>query len=119
MRGECASRNRVGPRTVAADLVALNTMLNWATRERDRRREPLLTFNPLRAVKDVAAAGGWSDTATLLRSYQQSDEVTPTQVALEAPKLTARGAGGNEVTPLLTPPQPSTRAGDKAQRQAG
>ena len=25
-------------------------------------------------VKDVAAAGGWSDTATLLRSYQQSDE---------------------------------------------
>ena len=70
-------------------------------------------------VKDVAAAGGWSDTATLLRSYQQSDEATLTQVVLEAPKLTANGAGGTEVTPLLTPPGPATRAGDEAQRSAG
>ena len=35
MRGECATGNQVGPRTVAADLVALMTMLNWATRKRD------------------------------------------------------------------------------------
>ncbi len=70
-------------------------------------------------VKDVAAAGGWSDTATLLKSYQQSDEATLTQVVLEAPKLRANGAGGTEVTPLLTPPHPVTQAGDKTQRQTG
>ncbi len=261
MRGECASGRRVRPRAVAADLVALSTMLNWGTRQRDRGGEPLLSFNPLRGVrlpveknpkrpvetydrylklmevadevdpylplaltlaestgrrigailklrvddldldrlpygwlrfraehdktgheqwvpltesargvvlrhlqaapggewlfgsrvkpskpidrrtldhrlleaygragldrldgglwhpwrrkwaterkgmpiKDVAAAGGWSDTATLLRSYQQSDEATLTQVVLEAPKLRVNGAGGTEVTPLLTP----------------
>jgi integrase len=277
MRGECASGKRVGPRTVAADLVALNTMLNWGTRKRDRRGEPLLSFNPLRGVrlpveknprrpvetydrylklmgvadevdprlplaltlaestgrrigailklrhedldldrlpygwlrfraehdktgheqwvplaqvargvlvehmrhvltgewlfpserkpsqpvdrrtmdrrleeayertglerlegglwhpwrrkwaterkgmpvKDVAAAGGWSDTATLLRSYQQSDEATLTQVVLEAPKLTTNGSGGTEVTPLLTPPLPTTQAGDRAKRHGG
>ncbi len=51
MRGECASGNRVRARSVAADLVALNTMLNWGTRQRDRRGEPLLSFNPLRGVR--------------------------------------------------------------------
>ena len=39
-------------------------------------------------VKDVAAAGGWSDTETLVRSYQQADEATVTKVVLSAPKLT-------------------------------
>lgn len=273
LRGECATGKRVGARTVAADLKALSTMLNWATRERDRQGEPLLTFNPLRGVrlpreknpkrpvetydrylklmdvaetvdprlplavtlaestgrrigailklrredldldrlphgwvrfraehdktgheqwvpmtqlarrvvlehlqrvpaeewlfpgersadkpvgvsvmsrlladayeeadlarlegglwhpwrrkwaterkglplKDVAAAGGWSDTATLLRSYQQSDEATLTHVVLEAPKLTASGSGAAEVTPLVTPPdreERSLRAGN-------
>ncbi|KPK80427.1 MAG: hypothetical protein AMS25_09050 [Gemmatimonas sp. SM23_52] len=49
-------------------------------------------------VKDVAEAGGWRDTATLLASYQQSDESTLTQVVLEAPKLTRNGV---ESTPNL------------------
>lgn len=31
-RGECGSGKKVGPRAVAADLVALHTALNWATR---------------------------------------------------------------------------------------
>ncbi len=39
-----------------------------------------------------------------------SDEATLTQVVLEAPKLRANGAGGTEVTPLLTPPEPEERA---------
>jgi integrase len=39
-------------------------------------------------VKDVAAPGGWSDTETLLQSYQQADEATVTRVILSAPKLT-------------------------------
>ncbi len=63
-------------------------------------------------VKDVAAAGGWSDTATLLRSYQQSDEATLTQVVLEAPKLRANGAGGTEVYPTSYP----TGSGGEAAR---
>jgi len=70
-------------------------------------------------IQDVAAAGGWSDTATLLRSYQQSDEATLTQVVLEAPKLRANGAGGREITPLLTPPHPATRADGKVQLEVG
>lgn len=41
----------MGARAVAADLVALNTMLNWATRQRDRRGEPLVSFNRLRGVR--------------------------------------------------------------------
>lgn len=51
MRGECGSRKRVGARTVAADLVAVQTMLNWGTRQRDGRAQPLLEFNPLRGLK--------------------------------------------------------------------
>lgn len=70
-------------------------------------------------IKDVAAAGGWSDTATLLRSFQQSDEATLTQVVLEAPKLRANGAGGREITPLLTPPHPATQADGKVQLDVG
>jgi hypothetical protein len=42
-------------------------------------------------VKDVAEAGGWKDTATLLASYQQADESTLTRVVLDAPKLTRSG----------------------------
>jgi hypothetical protein len=33
-------------------------------------------------VKDVAAAGGWRDTQTLLNSYQQVDAETVRQVVL-------------------------------------
>lgn len=42
---------KVRARAVAADLVALQTMLNWATRERNGRAELLLDRNPLRGVK--------------------------------------------------------------------
>ena len=33
-------------------------------------------------VKDVAAAGGWKDEGTLLKSYQQADPDTVRQVVL-------------------------------------
>jgi integrase len=43
-------KGKVGARAVQADLVALQTMLNWAARQR-RGREFLLNVNPLRGVK--------------------------------------------------------------------
>jgi hypothetical protein len=33
-------------------------------------------------VKDVAAAGGWRDEGTMLKSYQQADPETVRQVVL-------------------------------------
>lgn len=51
----------------------------WATERKDM------------PVMDVAEAGAWRDTATLLKSYQQSDEATVTRVVLEPPKLTRSG----------------------------
>jgi integrase len=50
----------------------------WAT---------LRKFSPL---VDVAATGGWSDTATLLKSYQQADLETMYRVVSEPAKLTER-----------------------------
>jgi integrase len=50
VRGEVSGK-RVGARAVAADLVSLQTMLNWATSQRTVRNEPLLDRNPLRGVK--------------------------------------------------------------------
>ncbi len=44
-------------------------------------------------IRDVAAAGGWTETRTLLASYQQSDDCTLQHVVLEAPKLYAKGLG--------------------------
>ena len=44
-------------------------------------------------IRDVAAAGGWTETRTLLASYQQSDDCTLQRVVLEAPKLYAKGLG--------------------------
>ncbi len=55
-------------------------------------------------IGDVAAAGGWRDTQTLLRCYQQSDEATLNRVFLEAPKLRSRGAGGTELPHFLPHP---------------
>ena len=54
----------------------------WATERKDL------------PVKEVAAAGGWSDTETLLRSYQQADDATVTRVVLNAPKLTRKWVVG-------------------------
>jgi integrase len=51
MRGECGSGRRVSRRSVGADLVALRTALNWATRQRNGRGAPLLDRNPLFGVK--------------------------------------------------------------------
>lgn len=65
-------------------------------------------------VTDMAEGAGWRDTVTLLRSYQQSDEATPTQVMLEAPKLTAASGGRTQVTPLFTPP-----TGEQGVRRSG
>jgi integrase len=50
----------------------------WAT---ERKHQP---------VKDVAAAGGWKDTDTLLRCYQQADEDTLLTVMSEERKLRER-----------------------------
>lgn len=51
-------RGDVGPtdhpvrsRTVEADLVAVRTLLNWATRQRNGTGRPLLEYSPLRGVK--------------------------------------------------------------------
>ncbi len=55
---------------------------------------------------DVAAAGGWKETRTLLASYQQPDDGTLQRVMLEAPKLYASGVRREaKVTPNLTPLQ--------------
>ncbi len=84
-----------------AELTTLNGGLwhpwrrKWAT---ERKGMPL---------KDVAAAGGWRDTTTLLKSYQQVDDETLVQVILAAPKLYATGAEGErKVAPFPTPPEP-------------
>jgi integrase len=53
----------------------------WAT---ERKDWPL---------KDVAAAGGWSDTDTLLLCYQQADSETLLQVTSEERKLRDRAVG--------------------------
>jgi hypothetical protein len=44
-------------------------------------------------VIDVAHAGGWKETRTLLQCYQQPDEATLQQVVLGAPKLRSDGLG--------------------------
>jgi len=43
--------NKVRARTVEADLVALNTMLNWATRRRNHHGQPVLERNPLHGAR--------------------------------------------------------------------
>jgi hypothetical protein len=50
----------------------------WAT---SRKSLPLV---------DVAAAGGWSDTGTLVKSYQQADNETLLQVMSHSKKITER-----------------------------
>ncbi len=47
-------------------------------------------------VTDVAAAGGWKETRTLLVSYVQPDAATLLQVVLEAPKLCGDGVDQQE-----------------------
>jgi hypothetical protein len=42
-------------------------------------------------LKDVAAAGGWRSTETLLRCYQQTDEATIFAVVSETRKVRAMG----------------------------
>jgi hypothetical protein len=44
---------------------------------------------------DVAAAGGWSDVATLLRCYQQPDEATMLSVMSHPRKILDRVSGRN------------------------
>jgi integrase len=45
-------------------------------------------------LSDVAAAGGWSDTSTLLNVYQQADQETMYRVVSEPSKLVERGGRG-------------------------
>lgn len=52
MSGQCSSSGKpVRARAVAADLVALSIMLNWATRERKSDGTPLLAHNPMRGIR--------------------------------------------------------------------
>ncbi|MGI8843936.1 MAG: hypothetical protein ACR2HZ_09560, partial [Gemmatimonadaceae bacterium] len=44
---------------------------------------------------DVKKAGGWQDTATLLRSYQQADDETMLAVMASPIKLVSRKKAGN------------------------
>jgi integrase len=46
-------------------------------------------------IGDVAAAGGWSDVATLLRCYQQPDEATMLSVMSHPRKVLDRVSGRN------------------------
>ena len=46
-------------------------------------------------IADVAAAGGWSDVATLLRCYQQPDEATMLSVMSHPRKVLDRISGRN------------------------
>ena len=68
---------------------------------------------------DVAKAGGWRDTATLERCYQQTDEATQMQVFLGAPKLYSEGVLPDEVTPNATPLSVENSQAEDAQREAG
>jgi hypothetical protein len=43
-------------------------------------------------LKDVASAGGWRSTDTLLRCYTQVDEATMFEVVSETRKVRAAGA---------------------------
>jgi integrase len=64
----------------------------WATERKDL------------PLKDVAAAGGWRDYDTLIRSYQQTDRNSVLRVVLGAPKLNGfRGVDGQKTTPKTTP----------------
>ena len=52
MSGQCGSSGKpVRARAAAADLVAVNVMLNWATRERRGDGTPLLAHNPMRGIR--------------------------------------------------------------------
>ncbi|MEO7104135.1 MAG: site-specific integrase, partial [Gemmatimonadaceae bacterium] len=46
------------------------------------------------SLVDVAAAGGWSDTGTLLRCYQHADQETMLAVVNEPRKVTAKAQAG-------------------------
>lgn len=51
-RGQCRPAGKpVRARAIGADLVALNTMLNWATRERTAQGQILLQHNPLKGLR--------------------------------------------------------------------
>jgi len=46
------------------------------------------------SVKDVAHAGGWSDTTTLINCYQQADDETLLEVMNYPKKITERAQNG-------------------------
>ncbi|MBA3404283.1 MAG: hypothetical protein H0U13_06340 [Gemmatimonadaceae bacterium] len=46
------------------------------------------------SVKDVAHAGGWSDTSTLISCYQQADNETLLEVMSHPKKITERAQNG-------------------------
>ncbi len=71
MSGQCSPKGKpVRARAVAADLVALSIMLNWATRERRSDGTPLLTHNPLRGIRLPAEKNPRRPTAVRMGAVQ-------------------------------------------------
>ena len=65
------------------DRFLFDKWLNLAERESwlgKVRRRTMATMRKGLRLKDVAVAGGWSDTETLLRCFQQADAETVKQV---------------------------------------
>jgi hypothetical protein len=55
-------------------------------------------------LKDVAAAGGWRDTATLLKSYQQVDDETLVRVVAGGAEALRRGRRAGAIpSPQISP----------------
>jgi len=74
IRGEYGPSGRpVRARTIEADLVALRTMLNWATRQRHLHGEPLLGRNPLSGIRFPREKNPLRPIATWER-FQQTRE---------------------------------------------
>ena len=75
------STGDVRTRTVEADLSVLRAMLNWGVRQRNRRGEPLVRYNPLQGVKlpreqnpmrPVATWERFEKTRAALRDLQET-----------------------------------------------
>lgn len=79
-KDEMCEAEAVGARAVEADLVALQTMLNWATTERDDAGERLIPENPLKGVSLEGERNPRQPVVShdgFLRLLEVADEVDP------------------------------------------
>jgi integrase len=90
----------------ACDRHLLDSWLRRAYERAELTPEPGGLWHPIRRkwaterkpfpVKDVAAAGGWRDVQTLLRSYQQADEETIKHVVLNPRRVVSEGTNSQQ-----------------------